>query len=453
MPDTPITFMLDRFKAAGDTPALAWRDQVSSYAGLGAEIADAIALLQRIGIGPQARVVLLSDFSPRSVAFLLAIVQVGATIVPLLPATRARIGNLAPVVSPTHEIEILPDGAISWRLLEAPPPSPLFEKLGGNPGLVLFTSGSTGEPKAVLHDFGRLLRKFHVARPTYRTLNLLLFDHWGGINTLLHSLSNLGFIVLPEGRRPAEICDLVERHRLELLPASPTFLNMLLISGAHAGRDLGALKLITYGAEPMPDATLKGLRRAFPEVELRQTYGLIELGVLRAKSRSSDSLWLKVGGEGYDVRVVDGMLQIKAASAMLGYLNAPSPFTDDGYFMTGDRVEVDGEYLRILGRASDLINVGGQKVFPAEVESVLLSSDLVEDAVVYGERSPLVGSIVCCDVKLRQPLDEGEARVRIRQFCAQRLQPFMVPVRIRIVEGGIHGERMKRLRRPAVSPT
>src|SRR5947208_15436491 len=114
----------------------------------------------------------------------------------------------------------------------------------------------------------------------------------------------------------------------------------------------------------MPASTLTGLRKVFLHVEVRQTYGLIELGVLRAKSQSSDSLWVKVGGEGYDLRVVDGILHIKADSAMLGYLNAPSPFSEDGYFITGDRVELDGEYMRFLGRESELINVGGQKVFP-----------------------------------------------------------------------------------------
>src|SRR5215813_819760 len=212
-----------------------------------------------------------------------------------------------------------------------------------------------------------------------RTLNFLLFDHWGGLNTLLHCLANRSPVALLESRMPHQVCELMERHQLELLPASPTFLNMLLLSRAYEGRDLSALRLITYGSEPMPPATLAGLRAAFPQVELRQTYGLIELGVLRAKSQGSDSLWVKVGGDGYDLRVVDGILQIKADSAMLGYLNAPSPFTEDGYFITGDRVDLNGEYMRFLGRESELINVGGQKVFPAEVEEVLLESELVEE--------------------------------------------------------------------------
>jgi acyl-CoA synthetase (AMP-forming)/AMP-acid ligase II len=253
-------------------------------------------------------------------------------------------------------------------------------------------------------------------------------------------------VVLPETRTAESICRLLEEHRVELLPASPTFLNMLLLSKAYDGRDLSALRVITYGSEPMPHSTLAGLRAAFPNAELRQTYGLIELGVLRAKSQSSDSLWVKVGGEGYDLRVVDGLLQIKADSAMLGYLNAPSPFTDDGYFVTGDRVELNGEYLRILGRESELINVGGQKVFPAEVEGVLLECDMVEEAVVYGDRHPLTGKIVCADVQLRGTHDEAEARRIIKRFCSERLESFKVPVKVRFVAGGLQSDRLKRLR-------
>jgi acyl-CoA synthetase (AMP-forming)/AMP-acid ligase II len=220
----------------------------------------------------------------------------------------------------------------------------------------------------------------------------------------------------------------------------------MLLSEAYHGRDLSALRLITYGSEPMPSSTLAGLRRVFPKVELRQTYGLIELGVLRAKSMSSDSLWVKVGGEGYDLRVVDEMLQIKADSAMLGYLNAPSPFTDDGYFITGDRVELNGDYMRFLGRDSELINVGGQKVFPAEVEAVLLACDVVGEAVVYGQPNPITGKIVCADVQLRGNHDEAEARRVIRKFCAQSLEPFKIPVKIRFVDGGLTSDRLKRLR-------
>jgi acyl-coenzyme A synthetase/AMP-(fatty) acid ligase len=311
---------------------------------------------------------------------------------------------------------------------------------------VLFTSGSTGRPKAVIHDFGRLMRKFEARRPAMRTINFLMFDHWGGLNTLLHGLSTGSLVVLPDSRNPRDICRMIETHKVELLPATPTFLNLLLASRAWRDHDLSSLKVISYGAEPMPDSTLRLLRETFPGVDLRQTYGMIELGVMRAKSKSSDSLWVKLGGEQYDLRVVDGMLQVKTDAAMLGYLNAPSPFTEDGWFMTGDMVEQEGEYLKILGRASDLINVGGQKVYPAEVETVILEVPGVRDVVVLGESNPILGKIVVAEIVAEPDEDGAVLKTRIKQHCRERLQSWQTPVKINLREDSLEGARLKKLR-------
>jgi acyl-CoA synthetase (AMP-forming)/AMP-acid ligase II len=168
---------------------------------------------------------------------------------------------------------------------------------------------------------------------------------------------------------------------------------------------------------------------------------------LRSKSRSSDSLWVKLGGEGFQTRVVDEILQIKAESAMLGYLNAPSPFTNDGWFNTGDKVEVDGDYFRILGRQSEIINVGGQKVYPAEVESVVQEMPEVAEVSVYGEKNAIMGEIVCAAIRLFQTRDTRKFHRELREFCRHRLQEFQIPVRVRLVENALHGERFKKNRR------
>ena len=448
MEATQANFILDHVAANKNQTALFWRGQSYDGAWIAAQVARDIASLKAEGVGAGSVVILKGDYSPRNVSLLLALIDLKAIIAPLLPMSLAKTPELLELVNPSLQIDGAGDGDPAFagrRQAEIHPLIRVLQQRGG-PGLILFTSGSTGKPKGVVHDFGRLLQKFQKPRAALRTLNFLLFDHWGGLNTLLHCLSNNSAVVLPENRTPEHICKLLEQHRVELLPASPTFLNLLLLSKAYEGRDLSCLRLITYGSEPMPSTTLAALRNVFPNVELRQTYGLIELGVLRAKSMSSDSLFVKVGGEGYDLRVVEGILQIKADAAMLGYLNAPSPFTDDGYFITGDRVEQDGEYLRFLGRDSELINVGGQKVFPAEVEAVLLQCELVGEAVVYGQPNPITGKIVCADVHLRAPHDESDARRVIRKFCAQKLEPFKVPVKVRFVEGGLTSDRMKRLR-------
>lgn len=95
---------------------------------------------------------------------------------------------------------------------------------------------------------------------------------------------------------------------------------------------------------------------------------------------------MKVGGAGTETKITGGTLWVRSESAMLGYLNAPSPFDEDGWYDTGDQVETDGEYIRILGRKSEIINVGGEKVFPAEVESVFLEIPNVRDVLITGRK-------------------------------------------------------------------
>ena len=315
-----------------------------------------------------------------------------------------------------------------------------------HPGLVLFTSGTSGEPKAAVHDFTALLQKFKTRRKALRTLNFLLFDHWGGLNTMFHVLSNGGVVIATKERLPKTICRLIEKHKIELLPASPTFLNLLLLSREYENYDMNSLKIISYGTEPMLESTLKRLKLNFPNANLLQTYGLIELGVMSTKSKNNDSLWVKVGGDGYDTRVVDGMLEIKAKSAMLGYLNAPNPFTEDGWFKTEDAVEVNGAYMKILGRKSDVINVGGNKVYPQEVETIIHEMDNIFDVTVYGVKNPIIGNYVCAKVVLLNNSNKKEFANELKKFCSTRMKKYMIPVKIEFPEGKLYGERYKKVR-------
>lgn len=457
MSNDSLHWIRERLHGHGEAPAIIRGQRVTTYDGLLRELEGVRADLDRAGILAGDRVVLIGDFGTLSTAVLLELIERRAILIPMTPTTAKRRDVLFDICAAQWCIEIdetASEGNLRIDRIEVKIGNPYadhvwFKEVVARavPGLVLFTSGSTGEPKAVVHDFSGLLEKFRALGRPLRTLNFLLFDHWGGLNTLLHTLTSGGVVACPESRNPEHICGLVAEHRLELLPASPSFLNMMLVSGAHKRHDLSSLRLITYGAEPMPATTLARLNRELPGVDFRQTYGLIELGVLRAKSASSDSLLVKIGGEGYDIRVAEGMLEIKAKSSMLGYLNAPSPFTEDGYFKTGDRVEQHGEFLRILGRQSEQINVGGEKVFPSEVEAVLLGCPLVIDAVVYGTSHPLSGKVVCADVVREvNGMEDPEARTVIRRFCNEQLESYKVPVKIRFVEGPLTGDRQKRVR-------
>ena len=260
-------------------------------------------------------------------------------------------------------------------------------------------------------------------------------------------LSQGGCLLTLSTKNPDEVLSQIEKHKIELLPTTPTFLNMVLLTEGYKRHNLSSLKVITYGTENMQESILKRLNVLLPHVHFQQTYGLSEVGILRSKSESSNSLFVKLGGAEFQTRVVDGEMQIKSDYLMLGYLNAPSPFTQDGWFKTGDQVEVKGEYLKILGRTSDLINVGGQKVFPAEVESLLMNLKGVLDVTVYSEKNPLIGQILCVRVKLSTKEMRGDFTKRMRKELSGILEEYKMPMKVEVVEEIVSNDRLKKVRR------
>lgn len=444
-----IQWLLERMQQWADEPCLIWSNQVTTYGEMLAGVSRWREYLDAQGIMPGTVVSLNGDYTPTACALLLALIERKVIVVPLTKAAEAHRDEFLAIAEVESVVAF--DNQDRWTIerREVTPANTLILKLRemGEPGLVLFSSGSTGKSKAALHNFTPLLEKFKTPRQRMRTITFLLLDHIGGINTLLYTLSNGGAVISVRERDPEIVCQAIAEHKAEMLPTSPTFLNLLLISEAYKRHDLSSLKLITYGTEVMPESTLTRIHELFPGLKLQQTYGLSELGILRSKSRESGSLWVKVGGEGFETKIVDGVLWVKAQSAMMGYLNAPSPFDAEGWMNTGDMVEVDGEYIRILGRQSEIINVGGQKVYPAEVESVLLQMDNVKDAVVVGEKNPITGHIVTARVNLFEPEDLASFKQRMRAFCRERLAPFKVPVKVEITDQGTFNARYKRMRR------
>jgi acyl-CoA synthetase (AMP-forming)/AMP-acid ligase II len=440
-----MDWLLGRMHRWGDREALAGEAGSADYADLLARMARWAGELEAAGVGPGRVVAFDGDHGKRTVSLLLALMARRAIAVPLASAAEGQRSDL--LASARTEFLIDGDGAVFP--LGDRPGHPLLDRLrqSARPGLILFSSGSTGRPKAMLHDLDRLLGKFESPRPPLRILCFLLLDHIGGLNTLFAGLTQGGTVITAGDRRPEAVCRAIARYRAEALPTSPTFLNLLLLSGEHRLHDLSSLRLITYGTEPMPPSTLERLHREFPGVRLQQTYGLSELGILRSKSRDDGSLWVKVGGEGYQTKIVDGILWIKAETAMLGYLDAENPFDAEGWFNTQDAVKQDGEWLRFLGRTSDLINVGGQKVYPAEVEGVLLELDNVLDVTVRGEPNPIIGQCVVARVNLREPEAAADFKARMRLHCQGRLAPYMVPVKVEVAVAEQFGARFKRMRR------
>jgi long-chain acyl-CoA synthetase len=445
----PIDYFLNIFKENKFKNAVFWNDSYYNYDYLIKEYENCKSWINENSITSGNVVAVEGDFSPKAIAFLLALIDTKCIIIPLTKSVENKIDEFCKVSQAEVIINIDKNDNLKKTNLNVKPDNKLYHQLikDNNPGLVLFSSGSTGKSKASVHDFNSLLNKYKVRRKTLNTITFLLYDHIGGINTLFYILSNGGLIVTIQERNPNHVLKIIEKCKVELLPTSPTFINLILISEAYKKYNISSLKLVTYGTEPMPEITLKKFNSIFPNVKVIQTYGLSEVGILSSKSKSSDSLWVKIGGSGFKTRIINNMLEIKAESAMLGYLNAESPYTDDGWFKTGDLVETKGDYIKILGRKSEIINVGGEKVYPQEVENVILELNNVADVTVFSEKSAILGNYVCAKVAVISNSSDIELEIKkIKSHCLKKLERFKVPIKIKIIKEVKFSKRFKKQR-------
>jgi long-chain acyl-CoA synthetase len=445
-----IQTVMTRIRQNQSAPAMFWQGKEYSYAEFLDMVETWAECLKAYSIGQGTVCGVLGDYSPQTCTLLFALMEAKAILVPFSHAAEPEIPAFLPLAGVQCLFRF--DAEDHWTLetvADAPQNDLVlsFRKRESS-GLIVFTSGSTGKPKGILHDCERVMRKFIEERPGWRTVLFLMMDHFGGFNTLLSTFAYGGVGICVSERIPEVVCRTIQRSRATLLPTTPTFLNLLLASRSYTQFDLSSVTLITYGTEVMPDVTLQRVKTIFPNAQIKQTYGLSELGVLRSKSESDDSVWVKIGGQGFEVKVVDDVLWVRSEANMVGYLNAPNPFDQDGWMCTGDQVELRGEYMRILGRESEVINVGGQKVFPAEVETVLLQDENISEATVFGTKHPVMGQVVHARVSLQRAEDPEALTERLRRLCLSRLARYKMPVRFLIVSDEVQsGARFKKLHR------
>ena len=397
---------------------------------------------------PGTVVALVSDYTFEAIALFFALHELKAIVVPITTRVEEEIEGRLQTARCDVRIDIV-DGKLKVQSLS--PSAERFElveqlKERGHSGLILFSSGSTGAPKAMIHDLDHLVDSYKGKRGKKLVfLIFLMFDHIGGLNTLLNCLAMGVTMVFPADRNPENVAQLIERHRVNVLPASPTFLNLMLISGVTERYDLSSLRMITYGTEPMPDSLLVKLKEGFPRVKFLQTFGTSETGITQTTSKAN---FIKIDDPGTEYKVVNGELWLRSKTQIMGYLNASMErFTADGWFRTGDLVEVGEEgYIRIIGRNKEMINVGGEKVLPSEVESVLYQMPGVLDCTVYAEKNPITGQMVAAKMLFNEPLTAMEAKRRVVDFSKTRLARYKIPAKVVVLKEDEHSERFKKKR-------
>ena len=442
-----MSFILEKFKSFNSKNAIVFEDRIYTYEEFIKQIKDYKNILDKHNISSKV-VVILGDYSFYNLALFFALYENKNIIVPITSNIKKVQDDFikesfCQTIIKTDERNLLIQDlktTFSHNMIDN-----LREK--NSSGLILFSSGSTGKPKAMIHNLDTLIDSFKDKKEkSMNMLVFLMFDHIGGLNTVFNALCMGACLIIPKIKDAKTICELIEKYKIMVLPSSPTFLNLILISEEYKNYDLSSLRMITYGTETMPQSLLLKLKEVFPKVKFLQTFGTSETGISTTSSKSSNSLFMKLEDINGEYKIVENELWLRSKTQVLGYLNASmDSFTSDGWFKTGDLVEVDGEYIKIIGRAKEVINVGGQKVLPAEVESIILEMEEISDCMVYGEQNAITGQTVVCDVVLNNKIENIKKRVRV--FCKDRLDAYKIPTKVNVVDKTNFSDRFKKIRR------
>ena len=442
-----MSFILEKFKSFNSKNAIVFEDRIYTYEEFVKQIKDYKDILDKHNISSKV-VVILGDYSFYNLALFFALYENKNIIVPITSNIKKVQDDFikesfCETIIKTDEKNLLIQNlktTFSHNMIDN-----LREK--NSSGLILFSSGSTGKPKAMIHNLDTLIDSFKDKKEkSMNMLVFLMFDHIGGLNTVFNALCMGACLIIPKIKDAKTICELIEKYKIMVLPSSPTFLNLILISQEYKNYDLSSLRMITYGTETMPQSLLLKLKEVFPKVKFLQTFGTSETGISTTSSKSSNSLFMKLEDINGEYKIVENELWLRSKTQVLGYLNASmDSFTSDGWFKTGDLVEVDGEYIKIIGRAKEVINVGGQKVLPSEIESIILEMEEISDCMVYAEQNAITGQTVVCDVVLNKEVENIKKRVRV--FCKDRLDAYKIPTKVNVVDKTNFSDRFKKIRR------
>ena len=454
--------MISDAAATGDPDrvALIIGKRLIGYGQLAAAVERCAAGLAANGVAPGTRVAVVDGGSLLSIASVLGAARIGAAAALMNPAlTTSELRGLMQnagcadvgVAGEAHADRLREAGASKTLtaadlLSDSPiPAAKTVEEIDDRDALVLFTSGTTGLPKAVGITSGQLSTRIRGMGQPFRadsvpTVSMMCvpFFHVGGSLGMLGSLYSGNTSVVQERFDAAEWLRLVREHRVRTAFLVPTMLQRILDHRDFAGSDLTSLIAIAYGAAAAPVALVRRAMAALPHVAFANVFGQTEtLGAYTTLLPEDHRDPNRVGSvgkplPGVDVRVVDPDTAADVEAGVVGelWVNTIQNVTE-GWLHTGDlaRRDADG-YIYPSGRLSDTINRGGEKFGPIEVEEALRTHPAVSDVAVAGiddeEMGQRVGAAVVADL----PVTLQE----LRSHCRDRIAYFKLPERLMIVD-------------------
>jgi len=300
------------------------------------------------------------------------------------------------------------------------------------PQVIVATSGTSGPPKLVDHSWDSLLAAARLAEHWHGLGWLLAYDatRWAGIQVWVQALLTGGRLVVPASRDPDVVARALVEESVAILPATPTLLRRLLTSADRGLLCRSGLDRITLGGEAADAALLEEAQATFPQAKITQVYATTELGeVYRvADGRAGfPAAWLGKALPGC-VRLAvrrDGELLVRLSR-------------DTAEVGTGDLVQRRADRYEFTGRRSDVIVVGGAKVYPKRVEEIVRGVPGVAECRIYGLPSPVTGELVAGEIALADPLPENatpeSVRAAVLAVCREHLEPHSVPRILDIVK-------------------
>ena len=290
---------------------------------------------------------------------------------------------------------------------------------------VIFSSGSTGEPKPVEHELASLARAVRV-EDGQRTWGLM-YDpsRLAGLAVVLQALGSGSTLVEARHGSIAERVDAMRAGKVTALSATPTLWRQMLQSGRTEG---WPLERITLGGEVADQRILDALAHEFPGARITHIFAASETGVAFAVGDGLEGFpvrYLETPPRGVALDVRDGILWVHSPSSSLA--------GPDGFASTGDVVEIRDGRVHFAGRLSGMANVGGTKVFPEQVERVLRDHPGVADVVVTAKANPFSGQVLIARVLPLDPAAGRELGVAVRRWAAERLSSPAVPAQVVIV--------------------
>ena len=308
---------------------------------------------------------------------------------------------------------------------------------------LLLTSGTTGAPKVVTHTLAGLTGAITAEGPAQGPPPVwaTFYDirRYGGLQIFLRAIVGSGTLVLSDPKETiADHLSRLVKMNVTHMSGTPSHWRKSMMS---AGIAAFHPKYVRLSGEIADQAVLDALRKTFPDASIGHAFASTEAGVGFAVNDGLEGFPASLIGAakgGVEMRVVDGSLQIRSDRTAHAYLGrSAAALTDaDGFVDTGDMVELRGDRYYFVGRRGGIINVGGLKVHPEEVEAIINRNQGVRMSRVRSRRSPITGAIVVADVVLADAVDQAQAqaiRNDIVADCRQNLAPHKVPALITFV--------------------